>query len=338
MVCSASWGASVLSESSALSDGVTVVVPTFQGHHLIRSALRSLADQTLDRDLMEIVVVPNGKPDGTRALLEDFKTEHPEVTLRVVELKEAGVSLAINAGVFAARRRYYTILDDDDFVSPTFLETLLRHASPDTVPVGRLANVGPDGSTDWDNAINVGLREAAGQRSEALHCHRALAFNTCKLVPTWRARSVAYDLDLRSGSDVVFYMKLFARHPLKVFVCPEDDAVYYRLMRENSVSRRAESYEFSVLERLAVIAALDSLHSQCSPDRLKLLRFLVNSQALFIRRYLDSFPDDHAAVVREVEQAGIRHFPWHLFDTPQEGPTELQPDGGAVPFSLSHAS
>lgn len=292
--------------------GVSVVLPTYQGRDLIPAALDSLAAQTLSRDLMEVVVVPNGKDDGTVDLVERFRSTHPDLHVRVVESKTPGVSLALNAGLFAARRRFFTVLDDDDYLAPEFLFDLLNEASDCAVTVGRLANVASDGAVDWENVINAALRGAAGVSSSTLHCHHALSFNACKLTPTAFARTIGYDPSLPSGSDVLFYMKLFAFYPLRLAVSRSERAVYYRLLRANSVSRRSESYEFSVLERLAVISKLDALSSSCDGDRERLLRFCINAQALFIRRYLESRPDDVDRVEAEIASRGIASFPWSL--------------------------
>lgn len=300
-----------------LDDGVSVIIPTHRGARRITACLESLAAQTLHSRLFDIVVVLNGGPDGTRAVVERFCRAHGDLPVRVLELAEAGVSLARNAGLSAATRRFVTFVDDDDTVSPGYLETLLAAAGPGVVPLAQIVDVHGDGRVVAATPVN---NQTVGYAGEAVHpdrVPRALGFNACKLVPTEWARSVGYDTALRSGVDVAFFMALLARYDLRIRVCHVDsgpdarNAVYYRRVRPGSVSRQAASFEFHVIGRMEVISRIDALVRGCPDERRRsVMRSTIRAQVRLIGRYLDAQPGDLDRVLNTIASYRLDDFPY----------------------------
>ena len=135
--------------------GVSVVVPSFQGVAHLGACLDSLAAQTMDPDLFEVIVVLNGAPDGSRELVAEHAAAHPRITWRVVELLDhPGVGRARNAGIALARRTFIALVDDDDTITPDYLSALYAHAEWDVVPMAWLDDVEPDGTVDESTPVN----------------------------------------------------------------------------------------------------------------------------------------------------------------------------------------
>lgn len=101
--------------SVAVRPLVTAVVAAHQAARHLRSALASLAAQTL-RDL-EVVVVDDGSTDGTAAVAEAFAREDRRFRLLRLD-RNRGQAAALNAGMERARGRYLAILDADDEAVP----------------------------------------------------------------------------------------------------------------------------------------------------------------------------------------------------------------------------
>jgi glycosyltransferase involved in cell wall biosynthesis len=299
-----------VTEPAALAHGVSVVLPVYRGENEVGACLASLAAQTLDPARFEVVVVINGEPDGTARVLADFRARHPKLDIRVVTSGSPGAGRARNAGLAAARFAFSAFVDHDDYVSPSFLESLLDQADDDVISIAALVNVLPDGVLDEENVINSELRRFAGRTCTPSEIPRALSFNAAKLVPTALAREVGYETNLASGEDMVFFSRLFHLAPLLIRVCPPDSsAVYFRVLRENSLSRRAADFGFAVRERLEVMTRLDQLSRGADDSMRAVMAQWITGQADFINRYLRACPADHPRVVSELDRAGLSSVP-----------------------------
>ncbi len=100
-------------ESSALS----VVIPYYRGHDVIREAVQSALDQTLRP--REIVICDDGSPDDLDAALGSLRAQ-----VKVVRKRNGGVASAMNAATHAASGEFLVQLDQDDAFLPRRIEAI----------------------------------------------------------------------------------------------------------------------------------------------------------------------------------------------------------------------
>lgn len=283
-----------------LHTGVSVVIPTWRGSTTLLDCIKSLRAQTLAPELWQIVIVPNGDTSDLTDTLDKIRSNSFGPELTIVFEDEANLPKARNAGIKAANREFVTFVDDDDVISPGYLESLFKDTPPDTISVSQILDV-VDGETQ-DNAINEQIRRSATSHIRDFRTvSRVLGLNAAKLLPAFYTKQSAFCSSLKSGEDVVFYADIFSRFSPKVRIAPlKSAAVYYRTMRENSVSRREMSMQFNVIERLDVVAALELLRSELVNPSQPITSFLSDrerSQAMFIVNYLKLCPNDHGEFV-----------------------------------------
>jgi len=97
---------------------ISVIIPLFNKKDTIIKALESIFNQTVQP--LEIIVVNDGSTDGSVELVEQVK--HP--LTRLINQKNAGVSIARNRGINEAKGDWIAFLDADDFWDNDFLETI----------------------------------------------------------------------------------------------------------------------------------------------------------------------------------------------------------------------
>src|SRR5687767_3879505 len=56
---------------------VTVVIPVYNTRRYLTRCLRSLVDQTIGLDRMEVIAVDDGSTDGSARVLDRFARQHP---------------------------------------------------------------------------------------------------------------------------------------------------------------------------------------------------------------------------------------------------------------------
>lgn len=298
-------------EPTDRAHGVSVVIPSFRGRNRIASSLQSLMEQTLDPDSFEIILVINGEDDGTFALATSIRDSNPTHQLRILYQARPSAGAARNLGIAGARFEYLTFVDDDDYVGPAFLSKLLGAAAHDCVSIAPIINVSSAGEEDPLNALNVQIAARGKKKFKFKAVSSILGFNACKLIPTRAAQEIAYSESLRSGEDICFMARLAVDNNFKAVVASTDaSAAYFRVLRDESISRQPLDFDFAVQQRLEVIQELESMRSWDSAANDVLLTGLMRSQANFIRRYLDANPADRQQVVQTVESFNLKDFPW----------------------------
>lgn len=105
--------------------GLSVVIPAHNDAAYLQACVASLcAGQTAS---MEIIVVDDGSSDATAQVAAACAAAEPRV--RVLQQEHAGVSVARNAGLAAARGQYVAFVDADDEVEPGWAWQLLAAAA-----------------------------------------------------------------------------------------------------------------------------------------------------------------------------------------------------------------
>jgi GT2 family glycosyltransferase/glycosyltransferase involved in cell wall biosynthesis len=112
-------GQAKLPEADPLEEGISVVIPSRNGKHLLEEMLPGLLRE-LEGYTSEVIVVDNGSDDGTQELLKHLKH------LKVVHSKEPlSFARAVNRGIAASRYSKLLMLNNDMMVHEGFFQALL---------------------------------------------------------------------------------------------------------------------------------------------------------------------------------------------------------------------
>ena len=78
---------------------ITVIIATYNSQNYIERCLRSLEDQTANRESYDIIVVNDGSTDNTANILESF-ANNTNITV-ILHEQNRGLSTARNSGINA---------------------------------------------------------------------------------------------------------------------------------------------------------------------------------------------------------------------------------------------
>jgi glycosyltransferase involved in cell wall biosynthesis len=102
---------------------LTVVMATYNRCETIKTTLQCLADQDLEPDRYEVIVVDDGSPDATQAVVEDLVDKVP-FSLSYLRHQNRGPGYTQNRGIRQARGRILMLMADDIWMEP---QTLRHH-------------------------------------------------------------------------------------------------------------------------------------------------------------------------------------------------------------------
>lgn len=286
--------------------GISVVVPSYKGEGTVIRCLESLVNQTFDHHDFEVIVALNGERDSTRQKIDRYLKKYPQLNIKLLELDKAGASHARNEAIKVASYSHVTFVDDDDYVDKNYLKNLFEKARYGNITLTGVKDVSEETKAINNSPITAQLMRASGKNRITYHdVTSVLTMNACKMVPTHMAKSVLYNSNLKSGEDVVYWTALLSLfNPSLDISDASEQAVYYRAITENSVSRQQESYDFNVSQRLDVIEDLIKLLDLLDSD-VSFIQSKINAQSNFIKRYLSKHPEDYQRFQKEVVHRNI---------------------------------
>jgi len=92
------------------SEFVSVVIPCYNEERFIVKALEQLAGQ-YEKSRFEIIVVDGMSEDRTRDLVSDFKANHPDLSITIIDNPARRIPTALNLGVSAAHAEIIARMD-----------------------------------------------------------------------------------------------------------------------------------------------------------------------------------------------------------------------------------
>jgi GT2 family glycosyltransferase len=107
----------------------SVVIPSYNGRHLLETCLASIARHRPQRLSLEVIVADDASTDDTAAWLS---ATHPDVRLVCCD-RNGGFCAAANAGIDAARGQFVQLLNNDTEVTAGWIEAGLAPFSDPTV-------------------------------------------------------------------------------------------------------------------------------------------------------------------------------------------------------------
>jgi glycosyltransferase involved in cell wall biosynthesis len=127
-------------ESGAGAPLVSVIIPCYRQAHFLVDSVVSVLRQ--DHPHVEIVVVDDGSPDNTEAVIRRWPG------IRYLRQDNGGLAAARNAGFRESRGGFVLFLDADDRLLPSAISTGLRHFRDDPslgMVAGHFRTIGLDG-------------------------------------------------------------------------------------------------------------------------------------------------------------------------------------------------
>ena len=73
---------------------VSVIIPVFNRERFINKSIRSILDQSLNKDQYEVIVVDDGSNDGTNQILNNYSDR-----IKILQQKKLWSAICLNRGI-----------------------------------------------------------------------------------------------------------------------------------------------------------------------------------------------------------------------------------------------
>ena len=223
---------------------VSVIIPSYKPQGYLWECLDSLYSQTFPKKDFEVILVLNGCDEPYQSQIKNYIDCHKELNIKYIHTLQGGVSNARNIALDKACGEYVTFIDDDDLVSPTYLNQLYNKANPITVVLS-YPYAFDDGHLE--SQLSYHITDVYEQYNETENIRisskvRKYFSGPCmKLIPMSFIQGRRFDCRLKNGEDTLFMFLI--SDCIENIQFASKDAVYYRRNRINSAVNRKRSFK-----------------------------------------------------------------------------------------------
>lgn len=259
---------------------ITVIVPTFKPQAYLWECLDSIYNQTLPKSNYELILVLNGCNEPYNTQIIEWLSGHKELNSQFFRIDMGGVSNARNVALDNSKGQYVTFIDDDDYISPTFLKELLSNSSERCVAISNTVafddqtnkkQIGYVIAKDFDKCL-------AKETISLLDARRFFAGPVRKLIHRNIIGHRRFDVSFRNGEDTLFMYLISDK--IERISCTSKKAIYYRRIRINSANMRKRSFLNRLKNSLNLIKEYTIIY-ESSPRNYSLRLYITNVLGAF---------------------------------------------------------
>lgn len=299
-----------------LEKGISIVIPVYDGIKYIDDCLQSILHQEIKDAKFEVVIVFNGifNKELNYILYESDYINRMDIILLIND--ELGAGSARNLGMKSAKYSHVTFIDVDDYVSPNYIQSSFDLIDKNTVVFTQIHDV-HNGLIDDENSLNKEIiRNYKKEIVSIKDLNKIATITVCKIIPRNLILRQSFRTYLRSGEDTVFFTEFFINTRPNLKIIPiEEEAVYYRRIVEDSVSRKSSSFDFLISQRLEILEIFDMFLSSVENLNMKqFIRTKYNAQIVFMNKYISENFDERSKIIEIVKEMSFNHFNYSLLN------------------------
>ena len=216
---------------------ISVIIPSFKPQEYIWECLDSLRVQTFPREDFEVIVILNGCCEPWKSQIELFISAKMDgMNVKLIQTDASGVSNARNIGIESSIGDYIAFIDDDDYVSPQYLEELYSLTSDRILALSYQLAFKDGENKYFPYYITRQYEKYSTKKNLPFYKARRL-FNrpTYKLISRKIIGNKRFDTSFSNGEDSLFMFLI--SDGFKYVTFTTKNAVYYRRYREGSAIR-----------------------------------------------------------------------------------------------------
>lgn len=234
---------------------ISVIIPSYKPQEYLWECLNSIMAQTFPKEDFEVILVLNGCTEPYKSDIERYiAKEALGLNVIFIHTEKGGVSNARNLALGYVRGEFVTFIDDDDLVSPSYLQELYNNADSDTIVLcypysyddGYLEKQLPYHITE---VYELCSRKKKNKISSKV---RKYFSGPCmKLIPMNFIQGRRFDCRFKNGEDTLFMFLI--SDCIKDIRFTSKEAIYYRRNRKDSAANRKRSFKDIVYSNLLQI-------------------------------------------------------------------------------------
>lgn len=225
---------------------ISVIIPTYKPQSYIWECLDSICNQTYPKEEYEVIIVLNGCKEPYDGQIREYINNHPDVQWNYIQTDQGGVSNARNIALDVAKGEYVAFIDDDDYVSPSYLEELYAKSDDMTIAVSNsfaFNDGNPEELLTYEMTSAFNTYSPNGRMSSS-KVRRFFSGPCMKLISMSFIQGRRFDVRFKNGEDSLFMFLISDKYKYVDFT--SSNAIYFRRYREGSAVTSQKSIGYVV--------------------------------------------------------------------------------------------
>lgn len=238
---------------------LSVVIPTCMPGNYIFDCMNSLQNQTLCQTSFEVLIILNGPKDPFYAMLLKYVATSGLSNTSVLYSEPGGVSRARNLALDHIHSKYVVFIDDDDIITPNYLESLYHRGGEDIIVVSNVRTFRDNPAVSAEDYISKSFRKLKNdQKYNAFKYRGFLSSACCKIIPLKVIGNKRFNCNFKIGEDCLFIFSISDR--IKKIILSEEDVIYYRRLRDHSATRNRSGKDEIIWNGINAIISYTSIY------------------------------------------------------------------------------
>ncbi len=222
---------------------ISVIIPTYKPQDYLWSCLNSLASQTFPKEDFEVVLILNGCVEPYKTEIEQYlQSQKNGMHVNLICTEQPGVSNARNIGINSAQGEYITFVDDDDLVSPNYLENLYAISSPTCIGCANSYSFTTSVDELSPNRLTHAHEKVSKSPFSLSNYRQFLSPPYLKLIHRTIIGDERFNTGMKISEDALFCAAISKN--IKDMKCAPADTIYYIKIREGSATHRKLSFGY----------------------------------------------------------------------------------------------
>ena len=217
---------------------ISIIIPTYKPKDYLWECLDSLVKQTFPKKDFEVILVLNGCIEPYKSAIDKYIAEKMQgMNVNFMHTEVGGVSNARNLALSQINGEYVTFIDDDDYVSESYLSELFEKASTNIVSICYPLSF-YDNETKYIpyNVTSNYEKNISKNKISVLDTKKFFSGPVYKLIHRDVISNIRYDIRLKNGEDTLFMFAISKN--IKQVSLTSKKAIYYRRFREDSAATK----------------------------------------------------------------------------------------------------
>lgn len=228
---------------------ISVIVPSYRPSTYIMECIYSVYEQSLSKELYEIIVVLNGDKEPYYSDILNYVNKIKIENLKLIYTEVRGVSNARNIGLQESEGEYIVFLDDDDLLDERYLELCLDNIKNTentivSVESENFNNKYRDEKLKIESDIIIRDYNIFNKRNTF-----SVVWGT--LIPRKIIGKIKFNLTYKNGEDSLFMVQISKN--ITNIKALEGIILHYRRIRNNSAAFSKKSYKYVLKNNFGII-------------------------------------------------------------------------------------